>query len=546
MMLWGASDKFSRGTMLVLASALLVGAVATAAAAAPYAYIANSCGRMSSCTGGTVSVINLTTHKVIGTISVGKDPEGVGVSPAGGRVYVTNSGSNMVSVIDARTDQVTGTIPVGVKPVGVAVIPNGNEVYVANAKSNTVSVIDARTDQVTGTIQVGANPAGVAVAPDGNEVYVANAGSNAVSVIDARTDQVTGTIQVGVNPVGVAVAPDGNEVYVANAGSNTVSVIDSATGQVTSTIDVLSPVGLAVSQNGAWVYAVNFKDNSVSVIATAINRVARAIAVGYKPISFGEFVDARVPASTRESAGTLAAGGAPLSAAALSAPTLLAYRGFRVLRPLGFWCRTSTSFVVATKNTRAFNSSNQITLQKLLGGLRAILGIECPKVRQIRLVGVVHHARVYEGTAGASGGWILRAPAVVTRPKTGRPAEQPWLWIVLGLLFLGISSTIFVLFRKRKTAASSSGRTQYESAPAPRARPQATNRPSTRPAQISDPASVCPSCGSLLKTGAKFCPQCGASTASMPAREAVTACPSCQQENPPGARFCRKCGKALR
>ena len=297
MMLWGASDKSSRRTMLVLASALLVGAGATAAVAAPYAYVAHGCRQTSSCANGMVFVSNLTTHKVIGTVSVGKWPFGVAVTPA----------------------------------------------------------------------------------------------------------------------------------------------------------------------------------------------------VGYKPISFGELVDARGPASTRESAGTLAAGGTPLSAAALSAPTLLAYKEFRVLQPLGSWCRTSTSFVVAAKNTRAFNSSNQITLQKLLGGLRAILGIECPKVRQIRLVGVVHHARVYEGTAGASGGWILRAPAAATRPKTGRPAERPWLWIVLGLLLLGVSSLVFMFLRKRKTAASPSGRTQYESAPEPRARPQATNRPATRLTQISDPTSVCPS-----------------------------------------------------
>ena len=546
MMLWGASDKSSRGTMLVLASALLVGAVATAAVAAPYAYVANGCRQTSSCANGMVSVINLTTRKVIGTVSVGKGPIGVAVAPDGHEVYVANFKSNTVSVIDARTDQVTDTIPVGAKPFGVAVTPNGNEVYVANAKSNTVSVIDTRTDQVTDTIPVGTSPFGIAVTPDGNEVYVANAKSNTVSVIDTRTDQVTDTIPVGARPDDVAVAPDGAEVYVANSKSNTVSVIIPLLNQVVSTIDVPEPVYLAVSPDGTWVYALGPKNNSVSVIATATNRVARTIAVGYKPISFGEFVDARVPRSSRKSAGTLAAGGVPVSPAVLSAPTLLAYKGFRVLRPLGSWCQTSTSFVVTTKSTHAFGLSNRITLQKLLGGLRAILGIECPKVRQIRLVGVVHHARVYEGTAAASGGWMLSAPAAVTRSKTSHPAEQPWLWIVLGLLFLGVSSLVFMFLRKRKTAASPSGRTQYESAPEPQARPQPANRPATRSAQIPERAIACLSCGSPLKTGAKFCPQCGASTASMPAREAGTACPSCQQENPPGARFCRKCGKALR
>ncbi len=78
---------------------------------------------------------------VIATISVGKAPEGVVVSPDGRRAYITNGNSNTVSVIDTSSGTVTTTIPVGNFPRAVAVSPDGRRVYITNGGSKTVSVI---------------------------------------------------------------------------------------------------------------------------------------------------------------------------------------------------------------------------------------------------------------------------------------------------------------------------------------------------------------------------------------------------------------------
>ena len=106
---------------------------------------------------GTISVINTATNTVTATIAVGKDPKGIAVSPNGKRVYVTNrwdgvlldpstgdvaaEAAGSVSVINATTNQVIETITAGRMPDGIAVSPQGDYLYVANGNDGTVSVI---------------------------------------------------------------------------------------------------------------------------------------------------------------------------------------------------------------------------------------------------------------------------------------------------------------------------------------------------------------------------------------------------------------------
>ncbi len=74
----------------------------------------------------------------------------------GNRAYVSNLNDNAVSIIDLQTEAVTGTIPVGFNPEDIAV--HGNRAYVANfgfGFSTTLSVIDTDTDTVVETREVG-------------------------------------------------------------------------------------------------------------------------------------------------------------------------------------------------------------------------------------------------------------------------------------------------------------------------------------------------------------------------------------------------------
>jgi YVTN family beta-propeller protein len=190
--------------------AMGLGLMASPAAAAPFAYVANFLS-------GTVSVIDTATNTVV--VGTGPDsaviggPTAIAVTPDGKHAYVTISNANSV-VIDTATNKVVATIPVGNGCYGVAITPDGKHAYVANLFSNNVSVIATVSNTVVATVAVGSQPFGVAVTPNGKHAYVTNQNSNNVSVIATASNTVVATVAVGSGPIAVAVTPDGKHAYV--------------------------------------------------------------------------------------------------------------------------------------------------------------------------------------------------------------------------------------------------------------------------------------------------------------------------------------------
>src|SRR5205807_1979462 len=108
----------------------------------------------------------------------------------GPALYVSNEVDNTVAVISPQTNSVVATIdvatgkilfstPVGVEPEGVGLSRDGKKLYVTAETNNTVSVVDTKTGQVLHTLHVGENPRTVALTPDGSRGWVsAEAGGN--------------------------------------------------------------------------------------------------------------------------------------------------------------------------------------------------------------------------------------------------------------------------------------------------------------------------------------------------------------------------------
>lgn len=76
---------------------------------------------------------------------------------------VTNGRAGAVSVVDAATHRVLGSIPVGRRPWGLVLTRDDRTLFTANGLSNSVSVIDTPSNRVVATIPVGNRPWGVAL-----------------------------------------------------------------------------------------------------------------------------------------------------------------------------------------------------------------------------------------------------------------------------------------------------------------------------------------------------------------------------------------------
>jgi len=269
-------------------------------AAGTKAYVTNSAG-------SSVTIIDLATNKVIGTINGFDGPSGFAITPDGKHAYVNNYGASggagsgegtTVNVVDLNTNAIVGSaITVGQAPEALAITPDGKYVYVVNyvlgaIDGGTVSIINTsnNTSQVTAISNL-SGPFNIVISSNGEYAYVTNFGNNnfspvgtTVSVIRISTNTIVDTITLGIQPCGIAITPDGSYAYVSNYSSvyngdgftdlvssqGTVNVIDLQTNGVVSTIIGglgLAPDAIAISPNSQFAYVSNYSSNSVSVIS---------------------------------------------------------------------------------------------------------------------------------------------------------------------------------------------------------------------------------------------------------------------------------------
>ncbi len=209
---------------------------------------------VSDTTDNVVTVINGATNLVVATISlgaVGNSINGdlfindIAVNQRTDTIYVSDPSNNTVHAISGATNRVIATIPVGQEPEGIGVNEVTNTIYVGNYTSSSISIIDGSTESVTSTFtEYGFGlPTAIAVNSITNHVYVAGDAGN---ILDIDASALTGNIIFTDSSQNIAVDPATNTVFIAsalgvkdqfqiyNASTNTLSYQDIPTSFSTS------------------------------------------------------------------------------------------------------------------------------------------------------------------------------------------------------------------------------------------------------------------------------------------------------------------------
>lgn len=154
----------------------------------------------------TVTAIDFTlpVPQQVAQIQVGKQPEGIDVSPDGREVWVGQNGDGQISIIDTATNKVKESIKVGEVPIRVKFTPDGKRVLVSDPKAGELIVIDAATRKEVKRLKIEGAPVGVLVAPDGARAFVAAIQANKVMVIDLAKLEIAGAVEAGQGPDGLA------------------------------------------------------------------------------------------------------------------------------------------------------------------------------------------------------------------------------------------------------------------------------------------------------------------------------------------------------
>jgi DNA-binding beta-propeller fold protein YncE len=237
---------------------------------------------------------------VIGTITVGKQPSGMAISPKGDLALIANRADGTISVLSLRGKDVlvVDTVPVGAAADSVsaiAITPDGKHALVAKAAANKIALLSIDGQKVSydkRDLPTGIFPYNVAVTPDGKLALTVDNGNGGgsdgnmktVSVIDleANPPRVIDHITVGDSPEGLAISPKGDvavsveargssvaktQFFYHPAGAVTALKIDGK--KVTNAGDVnvgALPEAVAFSPDGQYVYVGNFIDGDLWVL----------------------------------------------------------------------------------------------------------------------------------------------------------------------------------------------------------------------------------------------------------------------------------------
>ena len=242
-------------------------------------------------------VINLNANppKLTDTVSVGKQPSGIAVSPQGDLAMTANRAGKSVSVLSIQdgTVKFLDDVALGQEAAAVVIAPDGKRAFVCLNKANKIAVLTIDGQKVTYDkaldIPSAFNPYNIDITPDGKYVIASNTGAlqnnaDAEVVIEATGPHphVVDIMSPGSGPEGFAIAPNGktaatplllgsgakaNDWFKTKDGELVVMSVGS-NGKLTITgrarLGAL-PEGIAYSPNSEYIYVGNYIDKDVQV-----------------------------------------------------------------------------------------------------------------------------------------------------------------------------------------------------------------------------------------------------------------------------------------
>jgi YVTN family beta-propeller protein len=174
-----------------------------------------------------VAVIDRETNKVVEAIDSGStNGHRLIISPDGKRLYTENEEDATVSVIDLTTRKLIGKIKTPRPLAGIAISADGKTVVAVDDAQPTLFLIDTEAGAVRDEVVLKDVPKAAQIAryaPDNSLIGVTSLNSDMVSLIDPSFGEQT-AIKVGSQPMDMAFR--GDELFVACQGDGSMHVID--------------------------------------------------------------------------------------------------------------------------------------------------------------------------------------------------------------------------------------------------------------------------------------------------------------------------------
>ena len=241
------------------------------------------------------------------TLTIGRQPSGIAISPKGDLALVANRADNSISVlaIDGKQVKLIDVVSVGDQVAAVAITPDSKRALVVKNTTNKIGVLSIDGVQVSYhkelDMPVGQFPYNIDIAPDGSMAVVAHTGNggladghaDTLAVIDlspATPPHVASYVNAGDAPEAFAISPTGKIAAALLLGGDVLLPVDhwahSEKGSIVifriDGLDLIPvqkfevgglPEGVAYSPSGDFMYVSNFVGKEVAVYAVEGTRV---------------------------------------------------------------------------------------------------------------------------------------------------------------------------------------------------------------------------------------------------------------------------------
>ena len=193
-------------------------------------------GYTSNGLSSTVTIFELSSLRVLGTLPTEKKPDAIIYDAATKRVFVANGDSGTLTVIDALNNRIIDTVAIGGKLEFQAVDGRGI-LYVNVEDRNLLVVVDTASLTVIAKHDISAgcdSPTGLSIDAPGGRLFV-GCRNQKMAVVDGKTGTILASLPVGRGCDATAYDPVLKRAY-ASSGDGTMTVVDGDTYAVEQVI----------------------------------------------------------------------------------------------------------------------------------------------------------------------------------------------------------------------------------------------------------------------------------------------------------------------
>lgn len=248
--------------------------------------------------GDDVSIVDMSSLKVIGDVKLGERIHGVCVQPDGSRLFVTVESDHTLRIIDTAKQTPIATIKVSGRPNQCAVTPDGKYVAVPIRDGDKVDIVDVTKQEIVKSLPI-KEPHNALNNGSNRYIFVSAMSGNEVDLIDLEKMDYAMHIPVSGRPRPYVVSPDGNTMYVAEANLHGFVIVDIPSQKVVDRVEIpaehptLHPLkyesmdtfthGLALTPDGNELWVSSLKDDCVYIYDLKAKKVVGKVATGSGP-----------------------------------------------------------------------------------------------------------------------------------------------------------------------------------------------------------------------------------------------------------------------